>query len=76
MHGAKLRSAVTQNGLIAMLDGPCKGKRHDSSMLAKLNNHSTWWTSLYICGLSFSPEKTFGGHEPSQIISILNVKLV
>ena len=37
---------MARNGLIAMVDGPYKGKKHDSSMLAdfnlfaKLSHHS------------------------------------
>lgn len=46
VHGIKFQSVVAPNGLIAMLDGPYEGKKHDSGMLAdsglltKLNNHS------------------------------------
>ena len=33
MHSLKFQSVVIPNGLIANLDGPFEGKRHDSTML-------------------------------------------
>ena len=46
VHAIKFQSVVAPNGLIALLDGPYEGRKHDSGMLAdsglltKLGNHS------------------------------------
>ena len=36
VHALKFQSVVTPNGLIANLFGPVEGRRHDSAMLAML----------------------------------------